>query len=163
MGNKPLLYSGLIKCPSALKATGVSRWHNMKVTVMKPDGTNETIGTFNSDSNGGASTRYTPTSVGTYTFYFEFPGQIAQNENPYPYFGFISLGLDYVNDTYAASSAATTLTVQQDAIGSNYGQSPLPTQYWARPINSMNREWSVIGGKWLGLGSNILWSDWYVL
>jgi|WetSurMetagenome_2_1015567.scaffolds.fasta_scaffold38596_1 outer membrane protein assembly factor BamB len=153
IGQQATVVFWLDKVPIGAEGVWGSRWHNMKVTVMKPDGTNETIGTFNSDSNGGASTRYTPTSVGTYTFYFEFPGQIAQNENPYPYFGFISLGLDYVNDTFAASSATTTLTVQQDPIGYAYGQSPLPTQYWARPINSMNREWSVIGGKWLGLAA----------
>ncbi len=143
----------LDKVPIGAEGQWGSRWHNMKVTAKDPDGTNTTIGTFNSDPNGGATTYFTPTKTGTYTFYFEFPGQIAQNENPYPYVGFIGLGLDYVNDTFLPSSASTTLTVQSQAISYAYGASPLPTAYWTRPINSMNREWAPITGNWLGLGA----------
>ena len=143
----------LDKVPIGAEGLYGSRWHNMLITVMKPDGTNETLGPFNSDVNGGASTRYTPNQVGIYTFVFTYPGQVALNENPYPYTpGFVPLGFDYLNDTFLPSSASTTLTVQQGPVNAVYGANPLPTQYWARPINSMNREWSVIGGNWLGLG-----------
>ncbi len=114
----------------------------------------QSLGPFNSDVNGGASTRYTPNQVGTYTFLFKFPGQVAQNANPYPYTpGFVPLGLDYVNDTFLPSSASTTLTVQQQQVITSYGAAPLPTAYWTRPINSMNREWSVISGNWLAVAA----------
>jgi outer membrane protein assembly factor BamB len=153
VGQQVTIVFWLDKVPIGAEGAWGSRWHNMKITVTHPDGTNATVGTYNSDSNGGASTRYTPTVVGNYTFYFEFPGQVAQNENPYPYVGFIGLGLDYVNDTFTASSAKTTLTVQQEPIQSAYPANPLPSQYWTRPINSMNREWAPIAGNWLGLGA----------
>ena len=143
----------LDKVPIGAEGVWGSRWHNMKVTVTKPDGTTETVITRDSDANGGASTSYTPTQLGIYKFDFTYPGQVAQNENPYPFPAVrIPLGLDYVNDTFLPSSASTTLTVQQEPIGSAYGAAPLPTQYWSRPINSMNREWASIGGNWLGLG-----------
>ncbi|MGE5532789.1 MAG: PQQ-binding-like beta-propeller repeat protein, partial [Bacillota bacterium] len=93
-------------------------------------------------------------TVGTYKFYFEYPGQVALNENPYPYTtGVVPLGLDYLNDTYLPSSASATLTVQQDPISLMYPTNPLPSDYWTRPISSMNREWASIAGNWLGLGA----------
>ncbi len=141
------------KVPIGAEGLYGDRWHGYTITVTKPDGTTETLGPFTSDVNGGASYRYVPTQVGTYNFLFKFPGQVAQNANPYPYTpGFVPLGLDYVNDTFLPSSANTTLTVQQQPVITAYGAAPLPTTYWTRPINSMNREWSVIGGNWLGLG-----------
>ena len=96
VGQQTTVAFWLDKVPIGAEGQWGSRWHNMKVTVTKPDGTNETLGTFNSDVNGGASTRYTPTVAGTYKFYMEYPGQVALNENPYPYAtGFVPLGLDY--------------------------------------------------------------------
>jgi hypothetical protein len=143
----------LDKVPIGAEGLYGDRWRGFTITVTKPDGTTESLGPFNSDVNGGASTRYTPNQAGTYQFLFKYPGQVAQNANPYPYTpGFVPLGLDYVNDTFLPSSANTTLTVQQQPVITAYGQAPLPTAYWTRPINSMNREWSVIGGNWLGLG-----------
>ncbi len=154
VGQQTTVAFWLDKVPIGAEGQWGSRWHNMKVTVTKPDGTNETLGSFNSDVNGGASTRYTPTVAGTYKFYMEYPGQVALNENPYPYgAGFVPLGLDYLNDTYLASSASATLTVQQDPVSLTYTPNPLPTNYWTRPISSMNREWASIGGNWLGLGA----------
>ncbi len=154
VGQQTTVAFWLDKVPIGAEGQWGSRWHNMKVTVTKPDGTNETLGSFNSDVNGGASTRYTPTVAGTYKFYIEYPGQVALNENPYPFgAGFVPLGLDYLNDTYLASSASATLTVQQDPISLTYTPNPLPTNYWTRPISSMNREWASISGNWLGLGA----------
>jgi outer membrane protein assembly factor BamB len=154
VGQQTTVAFWLDKVPIGAEGQWGSRWHNMKVTVTKPDGTNVTLGSFNSDVNGGASTRYTPDVAGTYKFYVEYPGQVALNENPYPYnTGFVPLGLDYINDTFLPSSATATLTVQSEPIVLQYGGAPLPTEYWARPINSMNREWSVISGNWLGLAA----------
>ncbi len=157
VGQQATVSFWLDKVPIGAEGPWGSRWHNLTVTVTKPDGNTETIGPFDSDVNGGAGTRYTPDQVGDYKFDFSFPGQVGQNENPYPpglSLNLISLGLDFVNDTFLPSSASATLTVQQDPVGYEYGANPLPTSYWTRPINSMNREWSSIGGNWLGLAAS---------
>ncbi len=143
--------------PTAIGLWG-TRWHNFEVTVTKPDGTTADLGTFNSDATGGAWTTYTPDVVGTYTFDFSFPGQVAVEENPYPFDRTKVGGVAYVNDTYQASNATTTLTVQEQPIGTAYPPTSLPTEYWTRPINSMNRNWFSIGGNWLGLGAAIFGS-----
>jgi outer membrane protein assembly factor BamB len=136
--------------PTAIGSWG-TRWHNFKVTVTTPNGDTMDLGTFDSDATGGAWTQYVPDKVGTYTFDFSFPGQAdVQEENPYPYDRSGLRGLDSINDTYLASSASTTLTVQEEQIVELYPPNPLPTQYWTRPINSMNREWYVVGGNWFG-------------
>jgi hypothetical protein len=136
--------------PTAIGSWG-TRWHGFKVTVTTPNGDTTDLGTFDSDATGGAWTQYVPDKVGTYTFDFSFPGQAdVQEENPYPYGRSAIRGLDSINDTYTASSASTTLTVQEEQIVELYPANPLPTQYWTRPITSMNREWYSIGGNWLG-------------
>jgi hypothetical protein len=125
----------------------------MKLIVTTPNGDTENLGTFNSDATGGAWTQYVPDEVGVYTFKFEFPGQVVEDENPYPYPNAnVIAGRAFVNDTYTASSASTELTVQEAQIELIYPANPLPTEYWTRPINSMNRDWYVLGGDWLGLG-----------
>jgi hypothetical protein len=132
-------------------------WHNFKLNVTGPDGVTKDLGSFTSDSPGGAWTTFVPDKVGNYTFGFNFPGQVTQLENPYPYNlpYLTAITYDYINDTFTGSSAITTVTVQQNPIITAYGQAPLPTEYWSRPISSMNRDWSVIGGNWLGIGSVI--------
>ena len=40
----------------------------------------------------------------------------------------------------------------QDEPAPTYPEAQLPTDLWTRPIESQNREWSVIAGSWLGLG-----------
>ena len=145
--------------PTASGPWGV-RWHNMKLTVTKPDGNTEDLGSFTSDATGGAWTSYVPNEVGEYTFNFDFPGQVfTEDENPVPHFDYFAwLGQAYLNDTYTPCSASTTLTVQEEPIESAFQPNPLPTGYWQRPITSMNREWYSLGGNWLGLGAAIFGS-----
>jgi hypothetical protein len=142
--------------PTAIGYWGMV-WHNFKVNVTGPNGETKDLGTFNSDAPGGAWTTFVPEQVGNYTFHFSFPGQVAKLENPYPYNlpYLTAITYDYINDTYTASSASTTLTVQEQPIQTAYPSNPLPTEYWQRPINSMNRDWYSIGGNWLGLGAII--------
>jgi outer membrane protein assembly factor BamB len=144
------------KVPPTAEGLWGSRWHDMKVTVTKPNGATDDLGTFNSDATGGAWTQYIPDEAGEYKFTFNFPTQVAYDDNPYPYFsGLVFLGMPFLNDTYTESSATTTLTVQEAQITSDYPPNPLPTEYWQRPINSMNRNWFTLGGNWLGLGAEI--------
>jgi hypothetical protein len=117
------------------------------VKVTLPDGTSTTLGPFTADDTGGTYTDYTPSVVGNYTLVFNFPGQILSNVNPIPG----SAVNPFVGDYYEPTTATTTLTVQQTATPA-IPQTPLPTNYWSRPIISVNDLWSTLAGNWLGLG-----------
>jgi hypothetical protein len=124
------------------------------VHVVKPDGTNETLGPFISDDTGGTSTRYTPAELGTYSFQMTFPGMTLTGSANNP-LGTGTMGIsnpNYVNDTILpATSNVATLTVQQQPVG-GVSVAPLPTTYWQTPINAMNvNNWYAIGGPYLGL------------
>ena len=120
------------------------------VEVTRPDSSNETLGPFTSDPVGGSWTLYTPEQVGTYTFVAKLQEHLYTGY-PTPN-GALSTNA-YVNDTYLASSSdPATLTVQQEPIKSFEG-TPLPEDYWTRPIHAMNREWTIIAGNWLGGGN----------
>jgi hypothetical protein len=125
------------------------RFHNYNFTVVAPDGAVTTkIFETVSDTTSNQFTSFTPDQVGTYTLIFSFPGQTytASNGNP---------NSAIVNDTYLPSSAQTTLTVQQDAVPSAVGSSPLPSAYWTRPIYGENTDWWTISSNWLGAGSAV--------
>ena len=107
-----------------------TNWDGYKVTVTSPSGKVDNFGPYTSDATGGFYFRYTPNELGNYTLFFTFPGQtIAGNY-------------------YTPQNASTTLTVQQNPI-EPYQISPLPTDYWTRPIYGENRGWYKIGGNWL--------------
>ncbi|MCW4044029.1 MAG: PQQ-binding-like beta-propeller repeat protein [Candidatus Bathyarchaeota archaeon] len=116
------------------------------VDITKPDGTTETLGPITSDPVGGGYTSYTPTQVGTYTIVSRKPahkytGQPAPAQGPY--------NAAYINDTVKESiSDPLYLVVQEQQIQPWY-TTPLPTQFWTRPINSANREWYQVASNWL--------------
>ncbi len=121
------------------------RFHNYNLKITDPDGKQTTM-TWETvwDTTSNQLAAFTPDKVGTYQLTFEFPGQ---NINDYSH----NPNSNYVNDTYAASSASTTLTVQEDPI-SYMPLSPLPTEFWARPIFGENSMWWSISSNWLGSG-----------
>lgn len=135
--------------PTAMQQYGM-RWHNFAVTVTHPDGTNETLGLFTSDDTGGAHTTYTPTVVGNYTFVFNFPGETATNDNPSPIIG--TTNPQSVGDYYQSSTSSKVVLVVQQAPILLYPSTPLPSNYWTRPIFAANTNWYNISGNWLGLG-----------
>ncbi len=137
----------LDKAPPTAGGIGGDRWENFKVEVTKPDGTKEILGPYTSDSTSSAFTLYTPSQIGTYSFYFSFPGQTLKQINPVT--GILGSYSDYINDTFTASSASCSLVVQQQAI-SEVPSYPLPTQYWIRPIEGQNTNWGAIASNWLG-------------
>src|SRR5665648_1139456 len=49
--------------PTAAAQYG-DRWSNLTVVITKPDGTQEKLGPFQSDTTGGTFTTYTPDTVG---------------------------------------------------------------------------------------------------
>jgi hypothetical protein len=134
------------------------RFHNYELTITAPDGTitTQTFATV-SDPTSNLDYSFTPTQVGTYTFNFTFPGQKYTYTDLLPAGFFAPPGTPpalsaYYNDTYLASTASTTLTVQQTAIPA-YPTTPLPTEYWTRPIYGQNPNWWSISSNWLGTGS----------
>ena len=81
-------------------------WHNMTLTVTKPNGDTQIMGPYDSDAVGGAWAPFVPDQQGEYKFQFHFPEQIPVEEDPYPYgAGFISTGEEFLGDTYLASTS----------------------------------------------------------
>ena len=111
----------------------VDYFHDLTVTITKPDGTTEIKGPLTSFAMGGQFFEYTPNSVGTYTFKFSYPGET-----------FSSTGFYYM----PSETPLTTLVVQQEPI-KPLPENPTPTDYWTRPINAENRNWNSISGNWL--------------
>ena len=147
----------LDKAPPTAAVQYGDRWHGFKVTVTKPDGTTENLALgshSNSDAVGGSYIIYAPTTVGSYTFVFSFPGQTITGENPNPLTG-TSSPL-FVGDYYQPStSTPVTLTAQQEQIPTA-PSTPLPTGYWQRPIYAENTEWYTISGNWFGYNAQAI-------
>jgi outer membrane protein assembly factor BamB len=123
--------------PNAALINDIRRY-GYTLTITKPDGTTETQ-TWGvvSDSTGIQFYKYTPDQVGNYTLKFNYAGQ------NYTWSG------DYLNDTFAAATATTTLTVQQEQLPNAITGYPLPTEYWTRPIEGQNTNWYTISSNWL--------------
>jgi outer membrane protein assembly factor BamB len=123
-----------IVSPTAAQSQG-DRFSGFKVTILKPDGTTETKGPFRSEDLSASYFSYSPTMAGNYTFTFNYPGET-----------FTSVATDYL-----PSQASYVLNVQPEAVPNPVVDpySPLPTNYWTRPINGVNYGWSNLGGNWL--------------
>jgi hypothetical protein len=128
--------------PTAAGAVG-DRWY-FYVDITSPDGTNETLGPIMSDPVGGGYNYYTPTQIGTYSMVARFPGQTIT--------GIPGAETNInVNDTFAPSTSLPAyFHVQQDQIP-RYMETPLPNDYWTRPVYDTNRGWGAYAmGQWLG-------------
>jgi hypothetical protein len=116
------------------------------VDITKPDNTTETLGPLTSDSVGSTYTSYIPTQIGNYTIVARMP---AYTITGLPTATGIRSNHESVNDTYGpATSDSTTMIVQQEPIAA-WPETPLPNEYWTRPINSANRLWYTLAGNWL--------------
>jgi len=124
------------------------------VDIMKPDGINQTLGPFTSDSDGTAYTVYTPNQIGTYAAVARFPGQTITGIPLGP--PLANQALTTVNDTYLPSiSDPVRWVVQQDPI-QGWTESPLPNHFWTLPINQANRDWYQLAANWLsGAAQNV--------
>ena len=128
------------------------RWQGFTVLVTKPDGTTQTLGPFKADPAAFAYTQYSPDQTGNYTLKFSFPGQQVTGIGavvPIP-----------INEHYQGSSFTTTLKVQQQQVATT-PQTPLPSDYWTRPIDAQNQEWYQISGNWLGTGTGSFGTETY--
>ena len=134
------------------------RFHNYQLVITAPDGTNTTESfPVIQDTTSAQDYAFTPNTVGTYTLTFIFPGQtltLANDANSEAtLFGPPTFPNPYINDTYAPSSATTTLTVQSSPVPTATASGPLPTAYWTRPIYGENSYWYTLSSNWLGTGS----------
>ena len=118
---------------------GRAAWNNPAiVTVMKPDGTNDTLQMPRTDPVGATWITYVPQEVGKYSLQAYFPGE------------FKNYSAGNINRYYAPDySPVANLTVQQEP-APVWTETPLPSDYWTRPLNSANHEWYVLAGDWLG-------------
>ena len=130
------------------------RLTGLTVTLTKPDGTKEVIGpmeTYRGD--GTAWFEYVVNQVGTWKLKFDVPGQYypAGNYTSGQELGYSSYGrvTSIAKSCYyePSSTAEQELVVQQEQVRSWPG-SPLPTDYWTRPVSSINRDWWPILGNW---------------
>ncbi|MGA3289869.1 MAG: PQQ-binding-like beta-propeller repeat protein [Candidatus Bathyarchaeia archaeon] len=135
-------------------ATGLvgGRWQGFTVLITEPDGTTSMLGPFTANDASFYVTTYTPDHLGNYTFKFTFPGQHVTGVSPSSFAP--------INSYYAASSFTSCLLVQQQP-ATSYPQTPLPAEYWTRPINSQNSLWYAISGNWLSLGTSTFGSTNY--
>jgi hypothetical protein len=126
------------------------QYQHYTVTFTKPDGTKDVVGPIKSyEADGTAWFEYVVDQVGQWQAVFTFPGQFfpaGRYSNGIPTFN--STGTNYALDVYCepSTSPVTNFTVQSEPVMSWY--SPLPTDYWTRPISLNNREWNVIGGNY---------------
>jgi hypothetical protein len=141
----------------SIPAPGANRAHTgYTVTFTKPDGTKDVIGPFNSFVADGTNWfNYIPDQAGNWTVQFTYAGDyypagryvngVLNNSAP-PGSSFMDQR-DYPATWYKpAETPVQKLVVQEDPVTSWY--SPLPTDYWTRPISPENREWANIGGNY---------------
>jgi outer membrane protein assembly factor BamB len=114
-------------------------FHGYRVTITDPNGHVDDRGPFT--SLGRQSIQfftYKPSIIGEYTFHFTYDGETFSS----------------TNDTYLPATAEDViLTVQEEPIP-DYALTPLPTEYWTRPIDAQNTNWAPISGNWLFRGGH---------
>ncbi|MDG6222295.1 MAG: PQQ-binding-like beta-propeller repeat protein [Candidatus Bathyarchaeota archaeon] len=126
-------------------------FEGLTVTVTKPDGTTETLGEYRTDSTGGTGAVYTPTMVGTYTFQTHFPSQT------YTWTASPAFSTNIYGTIRYLASDSEILEVEVNNEPTTYYQpSPLPTEYWSRPIDSQLHEWSTISANYVATPPNLV-------
>ena len=122
-------------------------WYGLTVTVTKPDGKTETLGPVNTDSTGGTGVIYKPSMLGNYTFQTHFPEQ--RMPTTVAGGGFNVFGVPVNTTMLASDSPILTLVVTEEQL-QYYPATPLPTEYWTRPLNPQFRElYTIAGSSWM--------------
>lgn len=139
---------------------------NYKMTITKPDGSQETWTTDSYVADGSTWFEWVPDQVGTWKLKWEFPG-IYFPAGRYFEGNIINAttgGQMYNEAVYCSPDATEEQTVVvQEAMVWSWPPSPLPTDYWTRPVNEENREWWPILGNypWIGKGGGAMWDQLY--
>ncbi len=120
-----------------LPPTGDFVIHGLTVTITKPDSNIDTVGPLNTSAIASQFFVYTPNAVGTYEFQMSYVGETFPTGEKY----------------LPSETPITELVVQPNPIEAN-PENPFPNDYWERPINARNRDWSYYAGNWLQRGYN---------
>jgi hypothetical protein len=150
--------------------------HDYTVTITKPDKTKDVIVLDSYVADATAWFEYITDQVGNWTLKFDFLGEYYPVGYYYQGQVYDSLaaignytsgaftGPAYLDSAYyePSSTKEQTLVVQQQQVAS-WPVSPLPTDYWTRPISPENREWWPIAGDypWSGPSTEALWDQLY--
>ena len=136
-------------------------WDGISFNITTPSGvtTNYPVGA--SDPVGGGYLAYVPEEVGTYTVIAIFPdtwknstlitlpdGSQALGPHETGYNANPALSTPQNQHYTAGSSEPITFVAQAEPIAS-WTESPIPSDYWTRPINDASRQWSALPGNWL--------------
>jgi len=139
--------------PTAVGAYGDRYTWTLEIT--KPDGSKQTLGPWTSDPIGTGWTSYTPDQLGTYTAVAKMADHTITGL-PEPPGGYLYGSEATINDTYLGdTSDPVTFIVQEEQI-EPWTETPLPEEYWTRPIYGANRQWWQLAGNWLaGAAQNV--------
>ncbi len=130
------------------------------VTFTKPDGTTSTVGPLDSfHGDTSAWFEYTVDQLGNWTVKFDFlgtyfpPGNYSNTVSDLSGTASQTTTTSFSKSVYykPSSDGPYTFVVQQDLVASWPG-SPLPTDYWTRPVSPENREWWPILGNYPATG-----------
>jgi hypothetical protein len=136
--------------PATAGSTRGKYLFGLDVIITKPDGTVIVVGPLETYASSSTWFDYTVDQVGNWTFEFDFPG------NYWPAGRYLngkvvtnSSGYNCPESVYyqPSSDGPLTIVVQEDFVLS-WPASPLPTDYWTRPVFAQNREWQIIAGNW---------------
>jgi len=138
-----------------ISPTGRAGWDGMKIQVWDPDNETEILPMPFSDPVGANWILYTPTKVGTYQIQAIFPE--TDKELKVVYYDYAA-GIVYMPGDHLiyseAKSPIDTFEVYEDPT-EPWVESPLPNDYWTRPISDAAREWYVLQGNWLAGAANV--------
>ncbi len=126
------MWVDLLPARTAYQGQPKATWKGYTLTITSPTGKVEKQ-TMDSDPVASQFVSFVPDEVGDYTMQFTYAGETIGN--------FTILG---------SESPDVTLVVQQDPI-SGVPQTPLPAEYWTRPINAQNRDWYTVSNNWYGV------------
>jgi hypothetical protein len=115
-------------------------WTGITVTVTAPDGSTETLGPYMTDTTGLGGAVFIPTMAGTYSFVCNFPSQDVE---------VAVAGLAVGTTLEGSHTPEIYLTVTEAGAVDIFPGTPLPDEYWVRPIDAQNREWFEISGSYL--------------
>jgi outer membrane protein assembly factor BamB len=114
--------------PEGIMGAGVNVFYrfNYTVTLTKPSGATVIKTGINAYADATFYYTYTPDELGNWTAVLYWPGDA---------------------NFLACTSPPFTFTVQQDPIP-KWPDAALPTEYWTRPVNAENRDWSQYLADW---------------
>ena len=147
----------------------VSRWFEQafKITITDPDGRQQVIVKNSYRGDASAWLEFIPDKVGKWKIKFDFLGGYFPAGNytvPPGTAVWLPRVVEFKQSCYykPSSSPELELTVQQEAVKS-WPPSPLPAEYWTRPVPFEHREWWPILGNypWRGPGGGDLWNKLY--